>query len=297
MTGPLMIPLPGNEAQAAAIAQEGGWDEGRLDTRRFPDGETYLRVLSEVKDREVALVCTLVHPDDAALRLLFAADAIRSLGAREVTLVAPYLAYMRQDRRFHEGEAVTSLTFARLLSGAFDRLVTVDPHLHRHPSLALLYSIPATALHAASLMAEWIRAEVPYPLLIGPDEESSQWVSDIAGRIGAPWTTFRKERRGDRSVDLTPPDLSAWTGHQPVLVDDIASSGRTLVKAASLLPLLGFPPPVCVVVHPIFADASFRDLAAVTSRVVSTDAIEHPSNAIPLAPLIAAHLASLSRTA
>ncbi len=293
-SGPLVLPLPGNEALAAALAREGGWEQGRIETRRFPDGETYLRVLSGVRDRDVALVCTLAHPDEATLRLLFAADAIRSLGARAITLVAPYLAYMRQDRRFHEGEAVTSQSFARLLSRAFDRLVTVDPHLHRYPSLASLYAIPATALHAAPLLADWIRAELPRPLVIGPDEESGQWVSDIAGRIGAPWATFRKERRGDRAVELTAPDLSPWTGLQPVLVDDIASSGRTLVRAASLLPALGFPPPACVVVHPIFADASFRDLAPVTSRVVSTDSVAHPTNAIPLAPLIGAHLAGLA---
>ena len=172
--------------------------------------------------------------------------------------------------------------------------MTVDPHLHRHPTLASLYEIPADALHAAPLLADWIGTHVSEPLVIGPDEESGQWVSDIARRIGAPWATFRKERRGDRSVELTAPDLAAWNGRQPVLVDDIASSGRTLVKAATLLPSLGFLPPVCVVVHPIFADDAYQDLAAVTAHVVSTDAVIHPSNAIALAPLIAAHLARLS---
>lgn len=294
MSERLILPLPGNEAFASSLAQAGGWELGQIKTRRFPDGETYLRVLSDVRGRDVDLVCTLAQLDPLALPLLFAADALRDLGAARITLVAPYLAYMRQDKRFHEGEAVTSLTFARLLSRAFDRLVTVDPHLHRHPTLDALYDIPADALHAAPLLAQWIDAQVPKPLVIGPDEESGQWVSDIAGRIGAPWATFRKERHGDRSVELTPPDLSAWKGRQPVLVDDIASSGRTLVKAAALLPSLGFPPPVCVVVHAIFAEDAYQDLAAVTARVVSTDAVAHRTNAIGLAPLVAAHLRSLS---
>ena len=293
MNKSLILPLPGNEAFASGLAQAGGWELGQIETRSFPDGETYLRVLSDVQGRDVDLLCTLAHPDPLALPLLFVADALRDLGAARITLVAPYLAYMRQDRRFHEGEAVTSLTFARLLSRAFDRLVTVDPHLHRHPTLASLYDIPADALHAAPLLAEWIGAQVPEPLVIGPDEESGQWVSDIAGRIGAPWATFRKERRGDRAVELTAPDLSAWEGRQPVLVDDIASSGRTLVKAAALLASLGFPPPICVVVHAIFAEDAYRDLATVTARVVSTDAVTHPSNAIALSPLVASHLASL----
>ena len=138
----LILPLPGSETFARHLTEAGGWELGTVDTRRFPDGETYVRILSDVADRPVYLVCTLARPDDLFLRLVFAADAARSLGAREVTLVAPYLAYMRQDRCFLPGEAVTSKTFARLVSSTFNRLVTVDPHLHRYPALSALYSIP-----------------------------------------------------------------------------------------------------------------------------------------------------------
>lgn len=187
----LILPLPGNETFARHLAEAGRWELGEIETRHFPDGETYVRILSDVADRRVDFVCTLARPDDGFLRLVFAADAARSLGAREVTLIAPYLAYMRQDRRFLTGEAVTSKTFARLVSSTFDRLVTVDPHLHRYPALSALYTIPTETLHAAPLLANWIAAEVEKPFIIGPDEESNQWVSAIAARIGAPYTVLR----------------------------------------------------------------------------------------------------------
>jgi ribose-phosphate pyrophosphokinase len=282
------MPLPGNETFARHLAEVGGWELGQMETRRFPDGESYVRILSDVAGRPVDLVCTLARPDDGLLRLVFAADAARALGASEVTLIAPYLAYMRQDRRFQPGEAVTSKTFARVLSSTFDRLVTVDPHLHRYPALSALYTIPTDTLHAAPLLADWIAAEVDQPLIIGPDEESEQWVSAIARRITAPYAVLRKIRHGDRNVDVELPDLSEWRARRPVLVDDIASSGQTLVEAARKLQLQGFRRPVCAVVHGVFAEESYARLRGLTDRIVSSDSIPHESNAIRLAPLIAA---------
>ncbi len=293
----LILPLPGNETFAQRLANAGGWELGVLEVRRFPDGESYVRLLSDVVGKSVYLVCTLARPDEGFLRLVFAADAARSLGARTVSLIAPYLSYMRQDRRFRAGEAVTSRSFARLISSSFDRLVTVDPHLHRYPALSSLYAIPTNTLHAAPLLADWIAEEVRSPLVIGPDEESEQWVSAIAERARAPWTVLRKVRHGDRSVDVDVPDLSAWQGRQPVLVDDIASSGHTLIEAARKLPPQGFPKPVIAVVHPIFAENSYARLRALSERIVSADAVEHESNAIGLASLIAGELSVAENTA
>lgn len=283
----LILPLPGNEEFARHLADRGGWELGQLETRRFPDGETYVRILSDVGNRPVDLVCTLAQPDDGFLRLLFTADAARALGATEVSLIAPYLAYMRQDRRFLSGEAVTSRTFARLVSATFDRLLTVDPHLHRYPTLSAVYDIPAMTLHAAPLLADWIATEITNPLLIGPDEESEQWVSAIAARIGAPHIVLHKLRRGDRDVEISVPDLSQWSGLQPVLVDDIASSGHTLIEAARKLPEQGLSRPDVVVVHGIFAGDSYQRLIPLCGKIVSTDSVNHPSNAIALSSLIA----------
>lgn len=287
----LILPLPGHEAFAARLAEAGGWSSVAPEVRRFPDGESYLRLPDEVRGRPVDLVCSLARPDAQFLPLAFAADAARELGASEVTLVAPYLAYLRQDTRFLPGEAVSSRSFARLLSSCVDRVLTVDPHLHRYPALARIYRVPTTTLHAAPLLAQWIAGHVAAPLVIGPDEESAQWAGAIAAAAGAPHVVARKQRRGDREVEVALPDLSPWRGRQPVLVDDIASSGRTLIAVARQLQQQGLARPDCVVVHGLFADDALAALQPFVRQIVSTDSVAHPSNRIGLAPLFADALA------
>ncbi len=289
----LAIPLPGNEGFADALAASGDVELGGLEARRFPDGESYIRLDCDVEGRDVDFVCTLADPDPGFLRLIFAADAARDLGARSVNLIAPYLAYMRQDKRFRPGGAVSSFSFARLLSSSFDHLVTVDPHLHRHKSLDALYTLSSMTLHAAPLLAEWVGREIPAPLLIGPDAESEQWVSESARAINAPYAVLSKTRLGDRRVEITVPELSAWAGRQPVLIDDIASSGRTLIEAARQLCAAGFAPPVCAVVHALFAGDAYATLGEVSADIISTDSVPHPTNRVTLAPLIARALADL----
>lgn len=282
------------EAFGSRLADALASEHAVIETRRFPDGESYLRLPEAVRGRQVVLNCTLADPDPKLASLIFAADAARELGAARVGLVAPYLAYMRQDRRFAPGEAITSRSFARLLSGTFDWLVTVDPHLHRYASLGEIYAIPTGIVHAAPLLSEWIGAHVERPLIIGPDSESEQWVAQAAGAIGAPHAVLTKHRHGDRSVSIDLPDLADVIDRQPVLVDDIASSGRTLIEAARKLQEVGMRRPVCVVIHPLFADDAYAMLNETVSRIVSTDTVPHPSNAMSVASLLAAEIKRLS---
>lgn len=290
----IILSLPDGEAFGTRLASVLGIEHATIETRRFPDGESYLRLPSDLNGRLVVLNCTLADPDPKLASLIFAADAARDLGASAVGLVAPYLAYMRQDRRFTPGEAITSRSFARLLSAAFDWLVTIDPHLHRYASLAEIYSIPTAAIHAAPLLGEWIRANVAEPLLIGPDQESEQWVSEVAAAIGAPHVVLTKHRLGDRSVHIDLPDMTRFAGRRPVLLDDIASSGRTMMEAAERLREAGMPSPVCAVIHPLFAGDAYAALSRMASRIVSTDAVPHPSNAISLAETLAATITELA---
>lgn len=284
---PIVIALPGNERLAQAIAAAGGLDIGEMETRRFPDGETYVRQRSHLAGRSVALVCTLNDPDPKVMPLLLAAAAARDLGAASIGLAAPYLAYMRQDCRFREGETISAVQFAQLLSRAFDWLVTVDPHLHRIKRLDEVFSVPSEALHAGPLLAEWIRSRIDDPLLIGPDAESAQWVAAAARAAGCPHVVASKVRTGDRNVEITIPDLSQWTGRTPVLVDDVASSGQTLLASAEILRARELCKPACVVVHGIFADGAFARLTALCDPVVTANTIPHESNRIDAAPLLA----------
>ncbi len=261
---------------------------GALELRRFPDGECYLRLDTPPAGRDVLLLCTLDRPDLKSLPMLFAAATCRELGARSVGLVAPYLAYMRQDIRFRPGEAVTSRHYAKMLSAELDWLVTVDPHLHRYDSLDEIYSIPSRSVAAAPALAAWLSAHVVSPVLIGPDAESSQWVADVASAINAPWLILEKRRSGDREVEVSVPQLDLHRGRTPVLLDDIVSTGGTMAAALSHVCGQGFVSPVCMAVHGIFAgDAETALKAAGMGRIVTCNTVAHASNEICVAaPLI-----------
>lgn len=287
MSAPLLFSLDGNAALAAGLRAQAGLAAGACEIRHFPDGESYVRIDSDCRDRDTVLLCSLARPDALILPLLFCAGTLRELGARSVGLVVPYLAYMRQDKRFNPGEAVSSRLFAPLLSERFDWLVTADPHLHRYHSLDVIYTLPNTVVHSAPLLSDWIRREVQHPLLIGPDGESAQWVQAVAERAGAPFQVLEKVRRGDRDVEVSAPAAGGLSGHTPVLVDDIASTGRTLLEGIAGLRAAGLPAPVCVVVHGLFADDAYAQLRATAARVVTTNAVAHPSNAIDLSALLA----------
>jgi ribose-phosphate pyrophosphokinase len=292
---PLLFELSAAPDLGARLADLLPGEIGKLDRRQFPDGETYLRFETQVAGREVILLCTLDRPDPKLAPLLFAAAAARQQGAKSVGLAAPYLAYMRQDKKFRLGEAVTSQTFARLLSGSVDWLVTVDPHLHRYRSLEAIYSVPAILATASEAIAQWIRHNVDQPVIIGPDEESRQWVERIATLAGGRSTVLTKQRGGDCWVRISDEGLGHLGNGTPVLVDDIASTAATLIEAVKLIESHGRAAPVCVVVHPIFAGDSYRRLLK-CARVLSTNTIPHESNAIDITePLAGAINEALAR--
>lgn len=289
----LIFGMHSNEAMAAGIARSLDATLAMIVTRHFPDGETWLRYATDPRDHDVAIVCTLDRPDDKFLPLLFAAQTARELGARRIGLVAPYLAYMRQDQRFHPGEAVTSRCLAQAISGTFDWLVTVDPHLHRQHSLSGIYTIPVRIGHAAPRIAAWIAKNVQNPILIGPDQESVQWVSAIAETANIPFLVLEKTRRGDRDVEIRLPDASQLDGRVPVIVDDIIASGQTLLETVHLMAKMQAARPVCIAVHGIFADQADQKLAAEGATVITSNTIAHATNAIDVTGLIASCIREL----
>ena len=290
---PIIFGLDGNEALWTRVVKSSGGIPGRSEQRRFPDGEFYLRVLDEVSFRDTVILCSLDRPDEKFLPIVFLAQTLRELGAKSVRLLSPYLGYMRQDKRFHEGEAVTSGLFARLLSGQVDELITIDPHLHRYHALSDIYSIKNQVLSAAPLLAEWIEHHVQSPVLLGPDEESEQWVASVGAKINAPYAILTKTRLGDHSVQISVPGIEQWRNHTPVLVDDIISTARTMIVTLQQIKNHFSYQPVCVGVHAVFAgDAYSQLLEAGANPVVSCNSIAHPTNQIDIAPLLAAALKS-----
>lgn len=264
-----------------------------IERHRFPDGELKLRLPTPAAPRAV-LLRSLHRPNEKLVELLLAARAARELGARHLTLVAPYLAYMRQDAAFAPGEAVSQRIIGRWLADLFDAVITIDPHLHRVGSLK--EAVPAgaaIALSAAPLIGRSFHATGV--LMLGPDAEAEPWVRAAAAAAGCDAAMCFKTRRGDRDVEVTLPAVS-YTGRQVVIVDDVASTGHTLATVARQVLARGAQRVDVAVTHALLvddADAVLR--AAGVSKFLSTDTVPHPSNRIGTAGLIAAALRTLPR--
>jgi ribose-phosphate pyrophosphokinase len=297
MSTPLIASLPGNESFGKSLGQLLSIPTVDLGVHRFPDGESLIQYPVPVANRDVVLLCTLDRPDEKFLPLLFAAKTARELGASSIGLVAPYLCYMRQDTRFHPGEALSAKIFAATLSNMIDWLVTVDPHLHRLSSLSEIFSVPVSALHADREIATWIAREVRHPLLIGPDAESAQWINRVASLVKCPATVLAKQRGGDREVRVSDPDLNLPSSHSPVILDDIVSTGQTMKETVLRIKQLGAPLPICIGVHAIFSGNAYADLASTGADVVTTNTIRHPTNRIDLQSLVATSVAEHLRRA
>jgi ribose-phosphate pyrophosphokinase len=167
-------------------------------------------------------------------------------------------------------------------------VATIDPHLHRILTLGEIFTIPAFCVSSMPAVTDWIAANVPDPVIIGPDAESTQWVEPVGRRLDVPWTALSKVRTGDREVSVSLPDREILRGRSAVIVDDMASSGHTLAEAARALRGLGSPTVTCVVVHALLADGAESAIrAAGATRLVTTNTLAHPSNAIDVAPLLA----------
>lgn len=257
----------------------------------LPDGESLPLVPRPTST--ALLYRALDRPDGKLMPLLLAADALRRAGARRVVLVAPYMPYLRQDAVFAAGQPLSRDVFGGLLGPAFDRIVTVEPHLHRTADLTPVFrGTPAASLSAADLLADAIGRRGD-PVIVGPDAESAPWVERIAERLGAPVVVAHKHRAGDRAVEVTLPREADVAGRRAVIVDDICSSGATLVAAIGRLLAAGAASVEVAVVHALYprgVGATLRRAGART--VMSTDSCGHRVKALHLAPLLAQALST-----
>lgn len=284
---PLLLFFEDEHDSAARIAQAAQLALAPIERHRFPDGEIKLR-LPDALPEHVIILRTLNDPNEKLIELLLTAQTARTAGARHLTLIAPYLAYMRQDVAFHPGEAISQRIIGRFLADLFQAVITVDPHLHRVATLQEAVPVRhAIVLSGAPLLSDLIAQHRQNPLLVGPDEESAQWVAQAAARHGFEHAVCHKVRHGDRAVEVALPEL-ALAGRQVVLLDDVASTGHTVAQAARLLLAAGAVSVDVAVTHALFAGDALQVMHdAGVGEVWSTDCIAHASNAVSMATAIA----------
>ena len=291
MTAPgLVLHFDDEAALAQRLAADLGCAAACIEVHAFPDGETRLRLPPALPPR-VVLLRGLQRPNPKLMPLLLAAAGARELGCTRLELVCPYLAYMRQDMAFVPGEVVSQRHLGRLLAAAFDAVITVDPHLHRVATMdEVVPGRRGVALSAAGLLGALVAQQVPGALLLAPDEEAGQWVRSAAVAAGLDHAVCLKQRRGDRDVTVALQGAPV-RGRAVVLLDDVASTGRTLVSAAAGALAAGAASVDAAVTHALFVgDALEAVRAAGVGRVWSSDAVPHPSNAVSIVPLVAAAL-------
>jgi ribose-phosphate pyrophosphokinase len=276
--------LPLAVSDAARLASRIGISAHEIALHRFPDGE--LRVTVGPAATTTIIYATLDRPNDKLVALLFAAEALRRDGAKRLVLVAPYLCYMRQDAAFQKGEAISQKVIGRLLTEVVDRVITVDAHLHRTADIRDVFpGIETDNLSAMPAIANALRTAGfdHTTVVVGPDAESRPWVSDLAARLGVDHAVAQKTRRSDRTVEIRFANPQLFAGRPVLLVDDIASSGGTLIACAKALGAAGATVIDVIITHALFSSELAGDLVRNGIRSIrSTHSVPHPTNAIAL---------------
>ncbi len=289
----VLLGFPESKQQAQELAEKTGIDYADIDVHIFPDGESKITLPVEALESTEQLIIfrSLDHPNDKLLELIMAAQGARRAGIKKLILIAPYLAYMRQDIAFNPGEIVSQKVIGKLLSESFDGVITVDSHLHRITRLSEAIPVElAVNLTATEPMREFLKHNIENPFLLGPDAESRQWVEAIALPEKMDSGVATKERRGDKNVVITLPE-GDYQGRNMVLVDDVASSGQTLIQAAKQLQSHQPASISVLVTHALFMDGSIEELKAQgVNNIWSCNSIQHETNQVSLIDLFAKSL-------
>lgn len=280
-----------SEVLAIKVARELGQEVSRLEIKRFPDGEKYIRVLDDVAGKDIFLIQSIYHkPDEYLLEFLFLVNTLKDLEARKVTAVVPYFAYARQDQRFNPGESVSFEIVTKLIEHAgTDEIYTIDMHLHRVPDISRIFKIPARNLSATLLLAKYVKENftLKNPLVIGPDEEAQQWACMAAKELNTEYDILEKRRLGPEKVEIKPKELDA-RNRDIVIIDDIISTGGTILEAVRGLRKEGATNILVACTHPVLVENALAKIyQAGAYSVIGTDTIPSPISYVSVSPLIA----------
>jgi ribose-phosphate pyrophosphokinase len=286
----------GGESLARSVAALTGFPLLMPNRRIFPDGEQYLRIEGDVNGQDVAVFQSLAfQPDPLLIEYSLIVDALKGGGVRSVVGVIPYLAYARQDQVFRPNEPLSARLIPRLIeSVGTDRVITVDMHLHRFKEPGEVFRMPAQNLTAMPLLARHYRehGRASAVIVVGPDSESEQWVRVVARELGAPCVVLEKERFGDREVKIR--GELPLKGRTALVVDDIVSTGKTMIEVITRLKSEGAQRVDALVSHALLVEGAKKKMKdAGLNELIYSDTIPGGDAQVSVAPLLAKSLKNL----
>jgi ribose-phosphate pyrophosphokinase len=282
---------PASKELGEKIAELTGIETVLVANKTFPDGETYIRLESPVRENNVVIVQTTSPPQDTKLiQLAFMADAAKRNGASKVTAAVPYLAYARQDKIFLQGETISIEAIAHMLKAAgVDALLTVN--IHAEAALRK-FPFPAKTISAIPLLAEhFVKKGVKKAFALAPDKGAMYIAQQAQAVLGGEAGHLEKQR--DRYTGQTAQTGKGLNvkGQLVIIFDDIISTGGTIVGAAKILKELGAAKVFVACVHPLLiGDAEKRIREAGVEEIVGTDSVSSHVSKVSLAPLISKEL-------
>ena len=299
-----MLILNGSKSQPLGekIAIDLGLNFENVSTRKFPDGETYIRIDTDVKGRDIVIVQTM-FPDqnDALMEFLLIADTLKDMEANSIIGVVPYLAYARQDKRFQSGESLSMKTVAELMKTVgVNKLITVDTHYqHIKPGKYNLFGIPCVNLSAGRIMLDHVKEKIdPDFMTIGPDFGASEMIKYATGEemvlkkekrcpiCGLPATQCKCKIKKKKYEITEVESKYNFSGRNVVILDDIVASGGTMIKAVKKIKSEGAKKVIAAATHGLFMKDSLIQLKELTDYLVVTDSIFTPVSNVSVAPLI-----------
>jgi len=250
-------------------------------SKRFPDDELYIRILDDVSGEDVIIVQT-TYPDSNIVELFLLQNAVREAGAKEVTVVTPYLGYGRQDKKFGDGEPISAKAIASLISLNADKVVTVDPHKQH---ILDFFTIPAFSCSAVPELAIYLK-EKDIDMVLAPDKGALDRAKQASSIIDCDFDYMEKTRIDGATVEIKPKNLEAQNKNVAI-IDDIISTGGTMAKSIKELKKHGAKKIFVACTHGLFAAEAVKKLvSAGCNEIISTDTIKSDFSKVKIAPCI-----------
>lgn len=284
-----------SQSLAAEVAKQLDEKLCTVEIKKFPDGEKYFRIKDEIpEDEKVVIIQSTGYPqDENMMELFFILDTLSDMNVEDITVVSPYLGYSRQERRFKEVECISAKATAKLIqSMGVKHLISINLH---EESICDLYDIPVDNLSAMPSIAEYIRNnhDDKKPVILAPDKGAENFAKEIAEILDTDYDYLEKVRLSPEVVKTKTKSISV-ENRSVIIVDDIISTGGTIVNAIDILKKQGAKKVDVVCVHPVLVgDAILKISAAGASSVKATNTLISEVASISVGKTIADHLKTL----